>query len=73
MIERAHLHVRPAQLAFWAAAGGVGLAVLVSLVTGGPLLVAAAFVGGAAAPFAWISSRGRAAACGRSTTSCRTS
>lgn len=59
LIERAHLQVRPAQLLFWAAAAGVGLAVLVSLLTGSLLLVTAAFVVGLAAPFAWVASRGR--------------
>ena len=65
LIERAHLKVRPAQLLFWAAAAGVGLAVLVSLVTS-QLAAArrAAFVGGSTAPFAWISSKGRRAAAG---------
>jgi tight adherence protein B len=59
LIERANLQVRPAQLLFWAAAAGVGLAVLVSLLVSSTLLIVAAFVGGLAAPFAWIASKGR--------------
>jgi tight adherence protein B len=59
LIERAHLQVRPAQLLFWAAAAGVGLAVLVSLLASSSLLVLAAFICGVTAPFAWIASKGR--------------
>jgi tight adherence protein B len=59
LIERAHLQVRPAQFLFWVAAAGVGLAVLVSLLTTSLLLVTAAFVGGLVAPFAWVASKGR--------------
>jgi len=42
-----------------AVAAGIGLAVVVSLVTGSLLLVAAALVAGAVAPFAGIASRAR--------------
>ena len=59
LIERAHLQVRPPQLVFWAVAAGIGLAVVASLVTGSLLLVAAALVAGAVAPFAGIASRAR--------------
>jgi tight adherence protein B len=59
LIERAHLQVQPAQILFWAAAAGVGLAVLVSLLVSSPLLIIAAFVGGLTAPFAWIAGKGR--------------
>jgi tight adherence protein B len=59
LIERAHVEVRPAQLLFWAAAAGVGLAVLVSLLVSSTLLILAAFAGGLAAPFVWIAHRGR--------------
>jgi tight adherence protein B len=57
LIERAHLQVRPAQLVFWAVAAGIGAATVASLLTGSTLLVLAALAAGAAAPFAWVSSK----------------
>lgn len=59
LIERAHVQVRPAQFMFWAAAAGVAVAVVVSLMTSQPLLIAAALVGGVVVPFAWLSSKAR--------------
>lgn len=57
LIERAHLQVRPVQLLFWAAAAGVSLAVVVSLVASSPLLAAAGFAIGLATPFAWVTAK----------------
>ena len=59
LLESANLQIRPAQLLFWSAAGGVGLAVLVGLVVSSPILLIAAFVVGLLAPLWWVASRGR--------------
>ena len=59
LLDRANLQVRPAQLLFWSAAGGVGLAVLVGLVVSSPVLLIAAFAGGILAPLWWVASRAR--------------
>ena len=58
LIERAHLQVRPAQLLFWAAAAGVASATVTGLVTSSVLLIVAGLAAGAAAPFAWVVSKG---------------
>ncbi len=59
MLDRAALDVRPAQLLFWSAAAGVGLAVLVSFLVASPILLLAAFASGIVAPLWWVASRGR--------------
>lgn len=59
LIERAHLQVRPAQLLFWAAAAGIGLAVVAGMLTSSTLFAVAALVAGLVAPFAWVASKGR--------------
>lgn len=59
LLDRANMQVRPAQLLFWSAAGGVGLAVLVGLFVSSPILLVAAFAGGFLAPLWWVASRGR--------------
>jgi tight adherence protein B len=59
LTARANLLVPPAQILFWSVAAGVGLALVVSLLSGSILLAVVAFIVGVTGPFAWIGARGR--------------
>ena len=57
-LERANLRLRPVELVFWSAAGGVGAAVLLTLISSSTVLGLLAFMFGLLVPSIWVSVRG---------------